>query len=207
MYIPPHFSMENPEELVAFMKEYNFALLVSSLDGEPYATHLPFMIKYEEDTLFLLAHMAKENPQLKNLETQPVLVVFSEPHAYISPSLYESYPNVPTWNYVAVHVYGQLKCLDTAKTLQLMEETVAHFEPQKERFWDNLPTTYRNRLLDAVVAFEIQVTRVEGKKKLNQNRTEKDRELVRTALEMREDANARKIAALMEKEAHKRVTN
>jgi hypothetical protein len=126
-----------------------------------------------------------------------VLVIFSEPHAYISPTLYQSYPNVPTWNYVAVHAYGQVKILDDEQTLQLMEQTVAHFEPQKEKFWDNLPPNYRKNLLDELVAFKFYVTRVEATKKISQNKSQIDQNNIIANLEKSEDENARKIAEIM----------
>ncbi len=200
MYIPPEFSMEKPEEILAFMREYNFAVMISVSGGKLLATHLPFIIDYEDDSLVFSAHFAKANPQAlhhKELENQEVMIIFSEPHAYISPTLYQSYPNVPTWNYVAIHAYGQVKILDDEQTLQLMEKTVAHFEPQKEKFWDNLPPNYRKNLLDELVAFKFYVTRVEATKKISQNKSRTDQSNIIASLEKSEDENARKIAEIM----------
>ncbi len=206
MYIPPEFSMEKPEEILAFMRQYNFAVMVSVSNEKLLATHLPFIIDYEKDennsngSLVFSAHFAKANPQAinhENLENQEVMIIFSEPHAYISPILYQSYPNVPTWNYVAVHAYGQVKILDDEQTLQLMEKTVAHFEPQKERFWDNLPPNYRKNLLDELVAFKFYVTRVEATKKISQNKSQIDQNNIIASLEKSGDGNARKIADIM----------
>lgn len=206
MYIPPEFSMEKPEEILAFMQQYNFAVMisVSSLNGKLLATHLPFIIDYDKnnihDSLVFSAHFAKANLQAlpENLENQEVMIIFSEPHAYISPTLYQSYPNVPTWNYVAVHAYGQVKILDAEQTVELMEKTVAHFEPQKERFWDDLPPNYRKNLLDELVAFKFYVTRVEAKKKISQNKSQIDQNNIIANLEKSEDENARKIGEMMQ---------
>ncbi|HRI58716.1 MAG TPA: FMN-binding negative transcriptional regulator, partial [Saprospiraceae bacterium] len=108
MYTPSHFSFSEQGDIVDFMRRFNFATIMSQVEGLPFATHLPFVVEESsEGNLRLLAHFAKANPQWKSLEEQTALVIFSEPHAYISPSLYEKEQNVPTWNYVAVHAYGQ----------------------------------------------------------------------------------------------------
>jgi transcriptional regulator len=192
--------MEKPEEILAFMQQYNFAVMVSTTNNKLHATHLPFMINYDDESLLLLAHFAKENPQAEYIDNQEVMIIFAEPHAYISPTLYHSYPNVPTWNYVAVHAYGQVRILNEAETLLVMEKTVAHFEPQKERFWDNLPPNYRKSLLNDLVAFEISITKIDAKKKLNQNKTEQDKHTIIASLQENKDESARKIAELMKVE-------
>ncbi len=204
MYIPSDFKMEKPEEILAFMQQYNFAIMVSVSISSPanklHATHLPFMINYENDNLIISAHFAKENLQAQHIDKQEVMLIFSEPHAYISPTLYNSYPNVPTWNYVAIHVYGVVKMLNEDETLLLMEKTVAHFEPEKEKFWDNLPKNYRKSLLNDLLAFEITATRVEAQKKISQNKTQEDKHNIIENLAQSQDANAREIAKIMEKE-------
>jgi len=107
MYLPHHFTQTDTATLVAFMRQYAFATIVSEVDGKPCASHLPFVVEWKEDgTIQLLAHFAKANPQWQTLEGQTALVIFNEPHAYISPSLYDKELSVPTWNYIAVHAYG-----------------------------------------------------------------------------------------------------
>jgi transcriptional regulator len=199
MYIPEDFVMENPDEIVPFMQQYNFAVLVTIINNTPQAVHLPFLIDYQADKLVLSSHLAKANPIANYLDKTKLLIVFSEPHAYISPSLYTSYPNVPTWNYVAVHAYGQGRVLNSQETLMLMEKSVAHFEPQKEKFWDNLPPYYRESLLDELVAFEIEVDKVEAKKKLNQNKTAKDRKNIVQHLVKSSLSHEQEIAKMMQK--------
>ena len=90
------------------MQAYNFAIVVSVKEDIPIATHLPFVIEERENEIVLISHMSKANEQWKTISDKDVLVIFSEPHAYISPSLYEQQQNVPTWNYVAVHAYGKM---------------------------------------------------------------------------------------------------
>ena len=109
MYTPKHFEMNDPAELTAFMQHYNFAALVTSHEGNITASHLPFMLdasRGEHGTL--IAHLAHTNPQWQTFASgQEALVIFTGPHAYVSPSWYEKpTTNVPTWNYTAVHAYG-----------------------------------------------------------------------------------------------------
>src|SRR5262245_52454200 len=102
MYIPSAFAQADPAELFAFMESYSFALLVSTHEGEPFGTHIPLLL--ERDTGphgTLVGHMARANPHWRGLDGQPVLAVFSGPHAYVSPTWYESENVVPTWHYVA----------------------------------------------------------------------------------------------------------
>jgi transcriptional regulator len=199
MYIPKDFVMDNPDEILAFIQKYNFATLITTIEGVPQAVHLPFLIDYTDDKLLIVSHLAKENAIAEHLTNQSILVIFSEPHAYISPTLYNNYPNVPTWNYVAVHAYGKGKILSEAETLALMEKTVAHFEPQKEKFWDNLPPHYLKSLLSDLVAFELEIYKVEAKKKLNQNKTAQDRQNIIQHLEKSPHSTETAIAELMRK--------
>src|ERR1700733_5703276 len=112
MYIPSFNKFEDRQQVIAFMQRYSFATIVSVKDNIPVATHLPFLVKVEDDKVILRAHFAKANPQAKDSIGQQVLVIFAEPHAYISPKNYEKAENVPTWNYLAVHAYGQCTLLD-----------------------------------------------------------------------------------------------
>ena len=106
MYVPKHFEEKDRSKLIEFMREFNFAALVNYAKNKPWATHLPFIVLEEEGKLILKAHMAKANPQWAAFNNEEVLVIFQEPHAYISPALYENKVSVPTWNYIAVHAYG-----------------------------------------------------------------------------------------------------
>src|SRR5689334_19249356 len=103
MYIPKYYKIEDVKEMVDFMKIYNFATIITSENDIPLATHLPFVIETREDKIVLVSHFAKANKQFENIERKNTLVIFTEPHAYISPSHYEKDLNVPTWNYVSIH--------------------------------------------------------------------------------------------------------
>ena len=199
MYIPKHFEETDKQTLVKFMREFNFAALVNYSKNKPWATHLPFIILEDGNEIVLKAHMAKANPQWKNMQNpQEVLVIFQEPHAYISPSLYENKVSVPTWNYIAVRAYGIPHLYSTTdEKIVLLELSFEHFESKYKEQWKTLPENYRNELLDGIVGFEIKVTNLDGKFKLSQNRTESDRERIITSLENSKDKTKIDIAEQM----------
>ena len=107
MYTPPEYTANDKEEIINFIKTYSFATIITTKDNLPKATHLPFVVMQENDEIMLISHFAKANDQWEEITDNQVLVVFAEPHAYISPTHYESPINVPTWNYMAVHTYGK----------------------------------------------------------------------------------------------------
>lgn len=206
MYVPDVFTEDDPVELGRLMDAYSFALLVTTdADGLPFATHLPFLYDAahgERGTL--LGHMARANPQWQHFaEGRDALVVFQGPHAYVSPSWYVGQPNVPTWNYAAVHAYGAPRVLDDptdAKTVlqRLVDVNEAHFvKPWRMQ----LPAQYETAMIRAIVAFEIPVTRLEGKFKMSQNRKAEDAVGARQGLEARGDADALAVARLMQARA------
>ncbi len=201
MYIPKHFEQKDRKKLTEFMKEYNFATLVNSAKKRYWATHIPFLVFEAGEDIILKAHMAKANPQWASFKSdEEVLIIFQEPHSYISPALYENKVSVPTWNYIAVHAYGVPKILPSEEDrIKLLEETFKVFEAKFKHQWDTLPADYKNELLDGIVAFEIKVTNLEGKFKLSQNRTEGDRERIIDKLSDKEDKVKTDIAKYMKK--------
>lgn len=202
MYTPKFFEETDPAKLLAFMRRYNFATLVTAENDVPEATHLPFIVEKRGDKFILRAHMAKANPQWRQFSEKPVVVIFSGPHAYVSPLLYKDRENVPTWNYVAVHAYGTVKTFETVEeNLTLLEKMMAEFDPVYfEGNWREIPEEYKTRLAGGIVAFEIEVTDLQGKKKLNQNKPGEDAQRVIAALE-KGSAGEKEIARYM-KEVH-----
>jgi len=199
MYIPSHFSFTERADIVAFMRRFNFAAIVSQVDGVPFATHLPFVVEEEETgQVRLLAHFAKANPQWKNLEGQTALVIFSEPHAYISPSLYEKEQNVPTWNYVAVHAYGKPSLiLEEKSAFSLLEKQMQAFEGEYLAQWTRLSQDYKNAMVKGIVAFEIPLEKWEAKQKLSQNKKPQEQANIMSHLSENEDGAARAIGEMM----------
>lgn len=204
MYIPDIFAAVDEKELIEFMREFNFGVLITAENEIPYATHLPFVTEVRGEKIYVLGHLAKANPHWRQFGDKDVLLIFQGPHAYVSPMLYEGLENVPTWNYLAVHASGKLTTLSPDENLIILEKQVAVFDPYYfETNWKTLSTDYKIRLAKGVVAFEIEVTNLQGKKKLNQNKTGIDADNVIQAFEKSTLENEQLIAKYM-KEIHQK---
>ena len=198
MYVLPINSFPDRQEIIAFMQRYSFATIVTILDNKPFATHLPFLVKEQNEKLYLQSHFAKANPQAKEIFDKQSLIIFTEPHAYISPSNYEKELSVPTWNYLAVHAYGMATPLETPEEKQvLLEHTINTYEAAYMQQWDKLPEDFKSKMMNGITAFGIEVTDLQAKKKLSQNRSDKEIENVIQSLEKSDDTNAREIAEYM----------
>lgn len=198
MYIPPKFKLKDAAQISAYIRQYPFATLITAADNHPIATHLPFILEQEGEQWYLLSHMARANPQWKLLEAHQPLVVFQEPHAYISPTYYEKEENVPTWNYVALHVYGNVEMLfEPEQAVETLEKTIAVFEKEFQGQWENLDEGYKNRLLKGMVAFRIKIQNLEAKEKLSQNKTAQEREKISTGLSKASDSSAQQLGEIM----------
>jgi transcriptional regulator len=198
MYIPHFNEFTDKKGIIAFMQRFSFATIVTAVNGVPEATHLPFLVKQKNDKLFLLSHFAKANPQSTQVLENTSLVIFTEPHAYISPKNYENDQNVPTWNYIAVHAYGNAVLLEEEhKKAELLRHTIEYYDSGYLQQWDNLPDQYRSKMMKGIVAFEIEVTDLQAKKKLSQNRSEIEQENIIHSLGKSNDTNEKEIAAYM----------
>jgi len=197
MYVPPHFAELDPTTLHAFIERHSFGLLVSQVEGVQFATHLPFLLdRTNGPNGALLGHMARANPQWRELAGQTALAVFSGPHAYISPSWYEAENVVPTWNYVAVHTTGPIELVESGdELLKIIERSVAIYEATMPRPWV-LDTAGRfvGRMLSQIVRFCLRIDRLEGKWKMSQNHPTERRENVIRALEAQGGENAMAVA-------------
>jgi transcriptional regulator len=186
MYIPKHFAVEDHAQLEDFIRTYGFATLVTQGAHGLMATHLPLVLGARDDgSAALIGHVARANPHWQDLESGvEALAIFHGPHAYISPSWYEAHPSVPTWNYAVVHVYGRARLLDAGATLGLLERLTDQYEAGRDKPWcvESLPHGYTEKMVAAIVGFEIAIERIEGKFKLSQNRSAADQEGVINAL-------------------------
>jgi transcriptional regulator len=187
MYMPESFREDDLTLLHAFIREQSFGALVTLRDGLPVANHFPFLLDTEhglKGTLF--AHMARANPQWRCLSTgQEVLVIFQGPHTYISPSWYVHDPagSVPTWNYAVVHAYGLPRLIEDLQELyNLLRTSVESFEAPFDQPWTLHAVEEYAQRMKSIVGFAIEITRLEGKFKLSQNRPIADRERVIAAL-------------------------
>lgn len=201
MYIPAAFAESDLTRLHDFIEQHSFGVLVSQVDGLPFATHLPFLLQRTAGPRgALVGHMARANPQLHQAGGQTALAIFSGPHAYISPTWYEAEQVVPTWNYTAVHACGRVEIIeDVSALLEIVQETVRVYEQAMPQPWSFAGAgTFVERLLGQIVGFRIEVEKIEGKWKLNQNHPAERRKKVVRALRERDGDNAQAIAALMQ---------
>jgi transcriptional regulator len=205
MYIPEPFAFPDhaTAELQDLIEAYNFGILIAP--GEVLeAAHLPFVLDRSRGPLgTLIAHVARANPIWRRFTAGPeILAVFQGPHAYVSPDWYAGRGLVPTWNYVAVHAYGVPRILDSgiavtaalSRLTAIMESSLA---PKPPWTLSELAEPRLAALKRGVVAFEIEIARLEGKRKLNQNRTAADRAGVIEALEASGAPEARAVARAM----------
>jgi transcriptional regulator len=198
MYIPEFNRVEDRATALAFMRSNPFAILVSTSETGPFATHLPLLIDDSAGQITVRGHFAKANPHWQLIEKQESLVIFHGPHAYISPSLYEIRESVPTWNYATVHAYGKGTLLPHEQDAKkLLEGLIAYFDDSYRSQWNSLSNDYRTRMLRHIVAFEIAATRIETKFKLSQNRTKAEQENVIRALAGNPDSAVAGTATLM----------
>ncbi|MBV9811882.1 MAG: FMN-binding negative transcriptional regulator [Acetobacteraceae bacterium] len=181
MYLRPAFLETDLDRMVRLIEAHPFGLLVTlGADGMT-ASHLPFVVTHSGDTLLLDAHLAAANPQCAAIDGGTALAIFSGPHAYVSPSWYETQPAVPTWDYAAVHVHGTLAPLDPPDDCL---HALAAADPAR---FDHatLPDTFRRGMLAGIRAFRLTGTRTEAQWKMSQNRSVRDRMGVIAALRAR----------------------
>ena len=187
MYTPRFNQVADRAILLEAMRTYSFAILFGPLhESNPHfphvATHLPLVVRDEGEHGLLEGHFAKANSHWQALAGKEILVVFSGPHSYVSPTLYAEPLSVPTWNYIAIHAYGTLQLIeDEAEKESLLIRLIDANEPAYARQWSELPAGFKRTMLAGIVGFRIPLTRIEGKFKLSQNRPEADRRAVHTA--------------------------
>lgn len=200
MYTPAIYKTTDKTQILHFMRRFSFATIITSKNDFPVATHLPFLVQEEGDQLFLLSHFARQNEQWKYIESSPVLVIFSEPHAYISPANYEKELNVPTWNYISVHAYGKGYVITKPEEVEhLLESMIDHYEASYKEQWNRLPGKYRSGQMMGIVAFKIEVTEIQAKEKLSQNKTIPEQRKIIDTLSLSADTNERITAEYMRK--------
>jgi len=173
MYPPPHHQSHDIEKMISVIKHFPLGELITAKDGKPFVTHIPFI--YNETTQRLVAHLDRNNPQLETLKDgAEVLVVFKGPNTYISPSIYTT-SQLPTWNYIIVHITGNLKLLNDAETVkQTMIDMTEFLEGADQNYTLKKDDSRIEQLINYIQAFEIEITNWEGKFKLSQDKNESD---------------------------------
>ena len=184
MYNPKHFEQDDLGVVSELIAHFPLGVLVTTQNGSLEADHIPFLLKGDlASGAKLIGHVAKSNPvwQLASTEAE-WMVIFQGPSAYISPNWYPSkqvhHEVVPTYNYAVAHIYGKLSVSHDAQTkLEVVDQLTATMEAGRTAPWQVLdaPAGYIDKMLEAIVAIELSVTRVQAKWKISQNREERDR--------------------------------
>ncbi len=199
MYIPKHFAVTDEEKMLRFIEDIGFGMLISSAEGDLHISHLPFYLDKVNRVLF--GHFARANVHWQMLRSSSDhCVVFNGPHTYISPSWYVSERQVPTWNFTTVHVSGRIAILENdAEAIDVLNKLSNKNETAFPLPWrlDKLPSEQLQAMLKGIVGFRIDITKLEGKFKLNQNRRPEDRQSVITHLEDAGSDQLGEMAAMM----------
>lgn len=198
MYIPHSYKNENLDEIREFITKNSFGILVNQLEGKPWATHLPLELATNSNGKEILeGHIAKANPQWKAFEdNSKVLCIFNGPHAYVSSSWYQE-EEVPTWNYIAVHIYGTLKILSESDTMAALHRLVDKYEMNSTNplsLNDLSPKTLRQ--VKGVVGFQIEIDEIQAAYKLSQGRAHDHARIIQE-LSNQDDAGSKEIASRM----------
>ncbi|HXE22347.1 MAG TPA: FMN-binding negative transcriptional regulator [Rhodoferax sp.] len=175
MYMPPQFNAKDGAHARTLMRSHPFASLISNDDdGLPYITHLPLHLQERGEQLVLLGHVAKPNPHWRYLQSRPrAVVTFLGPHAYMSPKVYPDLARVPTWNYLAVHCTVQATLIEDPEGKDaLLKTLIGDHEPPFAEQWRGMTREFQLKMLAGIVAFELRVTEMQCKLKLNQHRPE-----------------------------------
>jgi len=170
VYVPKHFEVTDQDEIFSFIEANAFGQLISHVDGRLFSTHIPFLLS--KDKRKIIGHLARQNPQHSELDGQEVLVTLVGAHGYISPAWYSS-PGVPTWNYQAVHIYGECSVFCDAEPIKnVVEALTTKYEAGFEKPWQ---PDYKYSMLGSIVGIEVTINRIQCKYKLSQNRSFQDR--------------------------------
>ena len=200
MYSPSYNHLDDRTELLGFLRANNFPVLVTGTGGVLHASHLPVTIHEDGTQIVIDMHMAKNNPQWKEFFDDEVMVIFTGPHAYVSPRWYADEERVPTWNYTAVHAYGVPQIIEDRKAkADSQRRLIESLDPAWLPKHDALSQKYVDMMLNGIVNFSIPVARLETRWKLSQNRGRGEMELIAAALDASGDSGSRDLAALTRK--------
>lgn len=199
MYAAKHFKNDNTEEIKEFIHQHGFGILVSQGNGKLIATHIP--LEFSPDKTKLTGHVSRANPQWKNVhDNDEVLIIFSGPHAYVSSSWY-AVQSVPTWNYIAAHVYGRIKIIEGEALYNSLVTMLNRYESTMNdpMTVEKLSPEYVKKSMQGITGFEIEITSIEASYKLSQNRDDQSHTNIIHELEKQTDDNAQRIAQAMKK--------
>lgn len=200
MYIPKLFKMDDHAEIFDFIRQNSFGILIISENNVPIATHIPIELEFtSENEPILRGHVSKANPHAALFEKNPqALIIFTGSHTYISSSWYAQ-ENVSTWNYTAVHVYGQIRILSDDELLKSVEKLTKKYESgvEKPLYVSDMSQEMVRKQIKGITGFELKIEDIQAKAKLSQNRNEVDYKNVVEKLEETPDFQAKEVARLM----------
>lgn len=207
MYKLPSYNEDDEEIVKQFVRDNPFAFITGcDVENKPVATQVPVFIDERDGKLFLTGHIMKSTDHHKAfVENENVLAVFTGPHTYVSATWYDNPYQASTWNFMSVHAKGTIRFGDEEELIAILKRLTLHYENDNTAsttVFDNLPADYTNRLIKAIVAFEIEVTSLDHVFKLSQDRDETSYDNIVKELKQ-QDGDAKKIGNLMEKRKHK----
>lgn len=203
MYNLPYYKEKDRQVVLSFIHQHPFAFIAGcDENNKPVATQIPVFIEEREGKLYMTGHMMKGTDHHKAFEKNgAVLCVFTGHHTYVSATWYSNPQQASTWNYMSVHVKGQLRFLDEQGLIDVLRKTSLHFENNNSHSstaFDNLPEEYTSRLMKAIVAFEVEVKSMDHVFKLSQNRDKESYSNIIEKLET-QDGDGKRIAEEMKK--------
>lgn len=207
MYNLPYYKEKDEELVKQFIREHPFTFLTGcDAENKPVATQIPVFIDERDEKLFLTGHIMKNTDHHKAFEQNPnVLAVFTGPHTYVSATWYSNPQQASTWNYMSVHTKGIIRFGNDDELIAILKRLTLHYENNKTAsttVFDNLPADYREKLMKAIIAFEIEVTSMNHVFKLSQDRDEKSYNNIIKELKQ-QDGDAKEIGEIMEKRKSK----
>lgn len=185
MYNPKYSQVSDLNLQLDFIRRYPLATLITLGSDEIETSYLPFVLEKHEEDIYLVTHLARANPQWKNISQKKFVITFRGPDCYISPTIYKTAQQVPTWNYAVVECSGLLEVVDSIEGLDdIMKTSVKYFEERNKTSWYyDLPEKYKQSLLKAIVGLRFKITNINAKFKLSQNRDDADYEAVKAFLQ------------------------
>jgi transcriptional regulator len=201
MYVPKEYAWNDQDEIKDYIDNHPFGTIISTgAEKHLLASHLPFIRKKNTDALILFSHLAKANEQHSNWEGQEVLLIFSGTQSYISPTAYEATNKVPTWNYMAIHLYGKIEMIqDEELNRQLLATTVKHFEPEFYPHYQRVEESFKAPLVQGILGFKFTAQRIVAQEKMSQDKHSKDRMSIISQLEKSGDQEKMNVANQIKK--------
>lgn len=188
-YNPPRYQIDNQSQAIEFMQKNSFATVISVFKDEPYISQVPLVVKSQDQHLFLIGHLAKQNPHSKVISQSQATVIFHGSHTYITPSWYAE-NDVPTWNYSTVQLRGEVELIENAEgIIECLKILTADVETKYPSGWDFfIPEDLQGAVIEkSIIGFKINISELSFKQKLSQNRSDLDRSGILKGLAERSD--------------------